>query len=189
MDDYLVATPMQYTYDFILSDEECRLCGALDALHRVRHAHGSVHRKNVHEYNMTMNELNIVDRECYVRNDGPVSKREVVLNYLQGRVTRADGVHNVKRFHEMAMAFLHGRCSLFVLLQAFKLVNGTERARRRGTCVVCMDRPASIMFSSCFHVCTCAMCAARIKTHAGGQENVPCPVCRKESTTVAVYIS
>lgn len=188
IDDYLTHVPMRYTCDFLTSSAECRLCGHFTE-HHTRHAHGSAHRRAVHEYNMTMKELNIVDRECYVRNDGPVSAREVVLNYLQGKVTRADGVANVQPFHEAAMAFMNGLTNSAVLLEAYQAVRGTERKRQRGTCVVCMERPSTMMYSGCKHICTCMACSLRMKSHAEDATNLPCPICRQVSATVAVYIS
>ena len=57
-------------------------------------------------------------------------------------------------------------------------------------CVICMDVPASIVFRSCAHMCTCNKCAERVKS-----ANLYCPMCRgaiesfEEASVVALIPS
>ncbi|GAX82232.1 hypothetical protein CEUSTIGMA_g9660.t1 [Chlamydomonas eustigma] len=50
--------------------------------------------------------------------------------------------------------------------------------RMSGTCVVCIDRPVQMVFTSCGHMCCCEGCGVRL---------LRCPVCRLRGSPIKVY--
>ena len=190
--DYNAGHPIRNATDFAKKDlSGCLLCGAVSGgtAALLRHMGTNAHKRQAHEYCQCMQHLINMDRRCYLRNDGPASRREVVVSYLSERVSQADGVHGEDRFHSACVAYLQHRMSIGALGQAFQTVHGSERPVREGICTVCMDRSATMMFSSCRHVCTCVSCAVRLQSNADDSEQVSCPVCRRKSSVVPVYIS
>lgn len=53
-----------------------------------------------------------------------------------------------------------------------------EGDRAPGTCVVCIDRPAAVVWTGCGHLCCCETCAPALRS---------CPVCRMRGTALKVY--
>jgi hypothetical protein len=54
--------------------------------------------------------------------------------------------------------------------------DGAERMS--GTCVVCIDKPVQMVFTSCGHMCCCEGCGMRL---------MRCPVCRLRGSPIKVY--
>ncbi|KAG2443071.1 hypothetical protein HYH02_009485 [Chlamydomonas schloesseri] len=50
--------------------------------------------------------------------------------------------------------------------------------RNPGTCVVCMDRDADVVFTGCGHLCSCYGCSTNL---------TKCPICRVNSRMLRVY--
>ena len=178
--------------DFFRKDlTGCVLCGDVPGgIHALfKHAASSKHKHMVYEHNMAVQSIQNVHQQCSLRNDGFVSRREVIVCYLSERVQQADGVHGRGVFDSAALTFLQHRLTLGALGRAFQSVQGSERPKRNGQCVVCLERSSAVMFTECKHVCVCISCSVHLQSTAEDAERVPCPVCRNQSSVVPVFIS
>lgn len=192
INDYMTRHSTRFSTDFLRKDiTGCILCGDVQggAAAVLRHVHLQMHKKNVGEYNNTIQVLLNTEQRCTLRSDCSVSRREVIVCYLAKRVQQADGMHNREPFDTAVTHFIQHRLSLGGLRHAFQSVHGTERDERECKCIVCLERPSTMMFTECRHVCTCVTCAVRLKGNAEDDQVVQCPVCRRRGNVVAVYIS
>jgi len=203
--DYAADAAPRYLTDFMRKGlDGCLLCSdeEFDASERLstacnmsEHLHSDAHRKKAHEYTTCMKALQLTDRQCYHGDHCPVSRRETIVVYLSDRISNSDAVHGVERFNEAAVAFLVRRMGVAGLARAFQTVYGSERMVSRAQCSVCLERPSTMMFTRCKHVCVCMTCAIRLQRRPtdgsdgeDGEATAMCPVCRVTSTTAAVYI-
>lgn len=174
--------------DFLTNNcGKCILCGTIDdddARNAVRHLACPAHQKRAQQYRACTRTLLSYERtptSC-------VSPREVVLTYLGNRLAQATIIRGLPQYHSTAVRYLLGRASTPDLLRSFQDVTGTEASPTRGVCAVCFERPSCMMFKDCRHVCVCMMCAARLRVSTE-DEDAMCPMCRKRSDVLAVFIS
>ena len=195
--DFALSAPPRYRDEFMKKDlSGCLLCDftmpvarSQQAVAHNTHVHSDAHRAHVEEYLKCTGELQLTDRLCFARDGAPVSRRECVVTYLSDRIALADTVHNVDAFYVAAASFLMHRTSASAIANAYCEVRGTERATHRGLCIVCLERPATMMFDDCKHVACCMMCSAKLVTRAEAPTSVPCPVCRVRTSVSTVYLS
>lgn len=194
--DYVACAHPRHTNDFMKKRlDGCLICpdshyptDCSAASNMAEHVHSKMHRTNVHKYNTVLSEIIVAERVCYAHDNEPASRREATVAYLYGRIMRADGVHGQERFTEAALAFIVRRTTTTALLQAFQSVYGCERVVPRGVCVVCLERPSTMMFSTCKHVCACMTCAEHLRQSTDDEALTKCPVCRVASEVVSVYV-
>ena len=62
-----------------------------------------------------------------------------------------------------------------------------EELQHAGTCKVCFDRPANVVFSPCLHCSTCKTCADALP-RAGAHNRRQCVICRKDVSSTKVFI-
>ena len=192
MSDFLQRHTPRFSHDFFRKDGTgCLLCGDVTGGSGglLRHASTFKHKQMCNEHNVAFHHITNTYQQCSLRNDGPVSRREVIICYLSTRILQADAVHNREAFDEAAVMFLQHRLTLGALGRAFQQVRGTEKQVSDGQCVCCFERKSTMMFEECRHVCICISCSVRLKSMAEDEQSVTCPVCRKQGTTVPVYIS
>lgn len=53
-------------------------------------------------------------------------------------------------------------------------------------CVVCLEKPKSIMFQDCKHVCLCETCLGKLEQQT--RTTYKCPICRKVGQTCTVFL-
>jgi hypothetical protein len=173
----------------LLCDFTMPVSRSVQAMAHNKHVHSEEHEAHVEEYLKCTHELQLTDRLCVVRDNAPISRRECIVTYLSDRVAFADSVHNVDAFYVAAASFLMHRISASAFAHAYCEVRGTERGNHRGLCIVCLERPATMMFEECKHVACCMLCSAKLATRAETQSSIPCPVCRVRTSVATVYLS
>ena len=60
--------------------------------------------------------------------------------------------------------------------------NPTSPLDAPGTCSICKEAQYCVVFTGCGHMCTCVTCANKMKKKK-------CPICRKQGSTLPVYMS
>lgn len=170
----------------------CLLCGVVDVSNNsthsvVNHLDCKIHKQRQQQYYTCYKNLLAVEKSLL---SSCASAREVVLTYLNNQLAQTVIVSGKECYNNAAVGFLLKKISAPELLRAFGQITANKHASTRGVCSVCLERPSCIMFESCRHVCTCSACAARLNQRAEESQLQPmCPICRKCSKTVAVFIT
>ena len=60
--------------------------------------------------------------------------------------------------------------------------NPTSSLDAPGACSICKEAQSCVVFTGCGHVCTCVTCANKMKKKM-------CPICRKQGSTLPVYMA
>ena len=182
---------------------DCLLCGRLDSMRplaTVQHLYSKEHRMHTAQYRICMQSLLMHERSTMEGRQGCASHREVVLIYLGHRLARTDLVVNgMKEYNHTAVKYLLHRATAPELMRVFSLIEGREHESSRGLCSICLERPSTVLFDSCKHLCACRMCVSRLKVarepdsdddgeEPGGPDKVACPICRLASAVSSVYI-
>lgn len=194
--DYACDNQSRRSCDFMRKDlRGCMLCPdesyhvcANPATSMSHHLRCTEHRTAVQKYHSAMRSIHTTESVCFSVDNAPVSRREVLVVHLGNRISAADSVHGTERFESAAVSYLMRRMTTGALLKAFQTVYGSERVLARGMCTVCMERPSTMMFSQCKHLCVCVTCAVRLRSGDENDTSAQCPVCRTTSQQVAVYI-
>ncbi|KAG2442862.1 hypothetical protein HXX76_002941 [Chlamydomonas incerta] len=91
----------------------------------------------------------------------------------QRRMAEAEAVRRQRAAERAAAAGADGAA---LLAQA--AAEEESGVRSPGTCVVCMDRDADVVFTGCGHLCACYGCSTNL---------TKCPICRVNSRMLRVY--
>ena len=170
----------------------CILCGAVpcaEGSHAMtHHLENPTHVMRAQQYSTCMLALLAHERKHLQRQ---ASSREIVLNYLGDRLACSNVIRGISNYNSTALKYLMRRTSPSELLRVFGEITASEINSARGVCSVCMERPSCAMFVDCKHVCVCTGCAARLRVRTADTEDdhPSCPICRKHSEVVPVYIS
>jgi len=191
--DYSNEIDNRQAHDFFSElDSACMLCGPVDrgrSHAALRHSITGVHKKRVAQYSNCICSL-LVHERCSLRASSTgVTRREIVLVYLADRLARADVIRGVGQYNSIAVNYLLGRSSTSDLLHSFTEIEAAEHRPTRGLCSICLERPSSMMFEECNHVCSCGMCVAKLRASAGDSDSISCPICRVSSAPVSVFIA
>jgi len=181
------------------SETCCLLCGSLSdngVFALAEHTTCNKHRKNVTMYLSCSQSIRAVEQGMLNDSEESLSRRETVLRYLFLKLARANVISGIDEFNQVSVRFLLQKCSVPELIRAFSRVRAVEHSLTRGLCSVCLDRPSTMMFMACRHVCTCSMCAAKLQIAAEDSDDesisehnkAQCPICRQVSTMVAVFL-
>jgi hypothetical protein len=190
--------------DFIAAGGNCLLCGRWSQMVPARssavyHLHSKDHRRHAAQYRACTIALLTHEKHALDARDGCASRREIVLVYLGHRLARTDMiVGGLQEYNHAAVGYLLRRASAPDLMRAFGRIQGREYDISRGMCSICLERPSSVLFQSCSHLCACRLCVAKLKVRqdedpdSGDSDNgadvVPCPICRKVGETTTVFI-
>jgi len=174
------------------ADASCMLCGALDRSRShaaLRHSVTGLHIKRVAEYSNCICNLLVHERCALHTSSTGVTRREVVLVYLADRLARSDVIRGVGQYNTMAVSYLLCRSSTPDLLRSFTEIDATPHSPTRGLCSICLERPSSMMFEECSHVCVCGLCVAKLRTAADDSNSILCPICRVSGSALSVFIA
>lgn len=186
--------------DFIvLASGNCLLCGRLAGVSSaVHHLHCKEHRRHAAQYRACTISLLAHENHALDAREGCASRREIVLVYLGHRLARTDMiVGGLQEYNHVAVGYLLRRASAPDLMRAFSRIQGCEYDITRGMCSICLERPSTVLFQSCSHLCACRLCVAKLKVRqdddpdSGDSDDadaVPCPICRKVGETATVFI-
>ncbi|KAL3082460.1 hypothetical protein niasHT_032823 [Heterodera trifolii] len=85
---------------------------------------------------------------------------------------------------EVAMSSFSSRLEAFVANEweiADKIIAARiEEVNRRITCIICMDKERSVVFTPCQHAVVCDLCAANIMNSSDAAVKKHCPLCRSK---------
>ena len=200
--DFTNHTELRAATEFVaVSGDDCLLCGRLDstqAHHITQHFYSKTHRLRSAQYRACMQCLLIHEQSTHEVPQGGASHREVVLIYLGHRLARTDLiVSGMREYNRAAVNYLLRRTTASDLMRVFSLIEGREHSSSRGLCSICLERPSTVLFESCKHLCACQTCAARLKVadrtdeeaaESHGPDKLACPICRRSSEVSSVYI-
>ena len=170
----------------------CILCGPInDTEHgtqaAVRHLECSTHKLRAQQYYTCQKHLLTLERRNIITR---ASQREIILVYFGERIAQSNVIRGIGNYNSTALAFLQKRATAPELIRVFGEITASENNPKRGVCSICMERPSTVMFEDCKHVCICAACEAKVSARAEESQALPmCPICRKRSKTVHVFIS
>ena len=180
---------------------DCMLCGRLDSIRplaTVQHLYSKDHRMRTAQYRICQQSLLIHERSALDGRQGCASRREVVLIYLGHRLARTDLIsHGMKDYNYTAVNYLLRRASASELMRVFSMIEGREHDSSRGLCSICLERPSTVLFESCKHLCACRLCLVKLKANRqpgsgddddAADDKVPCPICRDLSDVSSVFI-
>jgi len=188
--DYGLQLDVREPTDFMRGETgSCTLCGPARSGHTAaQHVMSKGHMQRMADYIACRQQLILYNMAARAEHGELISTRETVLVYLGERLTRAHVVAGVDRYNMAAVSYLLHRVSTPELVGAFRMIQGTEDTRK-GMCVVCMERPSSVMFDTCRHVCACGVCLAELRSRGPSRETPRCPMCRVCTTATSVFIS
>ena len=176
----------------------CMLCGNVSessAACLIEHAASNKHRQRMATYLSCSQSIRAVEQSMLNESDEGLSRRETALRYLSLKLARSDVMNGLEEYNQAAVRFLLQKNSVSELLRAFMQIEALEHSVTRGLCTVCLDRPSRMMFTTCRHVCTCSLCAAKLQVAAEDSDDednacnkAQCPICRQVSTMVAVFL-
>ena len=172
---------------FDQSSNTCLLCGPVAPASN--HLHTKAHRTRVASYYYCTQGLLTLASAELAAGDSGVSRRETILAYLGGRISRSIVTSGIGAYNHVAVAYLLRRCEASDLLSAFRNIRGGAVGNGTGICTVCMERPSTIMFEACKHVCICCVCVSQLPlTDAVGADR-SCPICRVATSHCSVFIA
>lgn len=194
--DYNNQIAFRQPANFIIRGD-CLFCGQVANETPLHHLHSNQHRMHAAQYRTCAQSLLLHEHHALESREGCASRREIVLVYLGARLARTDMiVDSLHDYNRVAVAYLLHRASVSELLRVFSRVEGREYESTRGLCSICLERPATVVFQSCGHLCVCRLCAAKLKTAQEEKEDsddecvdtAQCPICRTVSQTRTVFV-
>lgn len=63
-------------------------------------------------------------------------------------------------------------------LEAFVIEIAKRKTQEETKCIICYEKPRSMVFVQCGHMCACEKCAPTLKC---------CPVCRKDGPAIKIF--
>lgn len=188
--DYCLDRSIRKITDYIApGTSTCILCGPIGfGANADTHLYSKQHRTRVSAYYACLQSLYALQAADIAENEDSVSRRETILMYLGNRISRSVITGGLSSYNNVAVAYLLRRRGTGDLLTAYKDIRGSPVPSNKGMCTICMDRPSTIMFESCRHVCTCSTCASQLLGTEDNNMKKQCPICRVRTTTCTVFI-